>query len=160
MIIFAFAIQAHAESFDRVPEKLQAALFVKILAMSKEISVLPEITVYVLKDPAIAAELQKAVGRQIGKSTLSAVNEGDTVPSEKPAVLYIGTGDSLDEMLDYCRKNQVLSITGTPELIEQGVTLGVGASGDKPKILLNISGANGERITWDPALIKISKIYK
>ncbi len=151
---------AMAETFAKVPEKLQAAIFIKILAMSKELNGGEEISIHVVNAPDAAAELRKAVGRKIGKSMLVAVSEGSTTPSLHPSALYIGARDNMNELLRYCRENRVLSITGAPELVARGVTLGVGMYGDRPKILLNAAATNAEKITWNPTLLKISKIYR
>jgi hypothetical protein len=151
---------ARAESFAEVPEKLQAALFIKILTMSKEMNNGKELRIHVVNAPDVAAELRKAVGLKIGKSTLTEVNEGPDIPSDAPDALYIGNGADLDRMIQYTREKGILSMTGNPELVEKGVTLGVGVSENKPKILLNAAASQAENITWNPALFKISKIYK
>ncbi len=151
---------AMAETFAKVPEKLQAAILIKILAMSKEISNGEEISIHVVDAPEAAAELRKAVGRKIGKSTLVAVSEGSVIPLLHPSALYIGDKDNVYELIRYCRENHVLSITGAPELVERGVTLSVGMHGDRPKILLNAAATNAEKITWNPNLLKISRIYR
>ncbi len=151
---------AMAETYAKVPEKLQAAILIKILAMSKEISNGEEISIHVIGAPEAAAELRKAVGRKIGRSTLAAVSVGPAPPSLHPSALYIGDRDNLTEWIRYCRENHVLSITGAPDLVERGVTLGVGMRGERPKILLNAAAANAEKITWNPTLLKISKIYR
>ncbi|MCP4692700.1 MAG: YfiR family protein [Desulfobacterales bacterium] len=151
---------AMAEPFAKVPEKLQAAILIKILAMSKEINNGEDISIHVVNAPDAAAELRKAVGRKIGKSTLVAVSEGPTAPLLHPSALYIGDKDNARELIRYCRENRVLSITGAPELVARGVTLGLGMAGDRPRILLNAAATNAENITWNPTLLKISKIYR
>ena len=150
---------ASVQAFEQVPEKLQAALFVKVLGMSKEISNGEDISIHVVRSPGTAAELRKAIGRKIGKSKLVAVNEGDEMPVYQPDAIYIGDAEQLEEVIRYCRQNDVLSMTGIPELVENGVTLGVGMQGSKPRILLNVPASKAEQITWNPAIIKISKHY-
>lgn len=151
---------ARSAPLDVVPEKLQAALFIKIMAMSKELSSGEDITIHVVRAPGVAAELKKAVGRAVGRSTIVAINNGDGPPDAPPTALYVGEGEDADALIRYCRENGVLSITGTPALVEKGVTLGVAFSDDKPKILLHIRASKAEGITWNPTLLKISKLYK
>ncbi|OQY52029.1 MAG: hypothetical protein B6245_23970 [Desulfobacteraceae bacterium 4572_88] len=151
---------ASAQPFEKVPEKLQAALFIKVLAMSKEISGGDDISIHVVGSPAAAAEFRKAIGRKIGKSKLAEVSESDGIPLDRPVALYIGDKAQSEELIQYCRANQVLSMTGIPDLVPQGVTLGAGTSEDKLKVLLNGIASVEEKITWNPTLYKISKLYK
>ncbi len=161
MTMFIFlTLPVYAESYGKVPEKLQAALFVKLLVMSREINSGEDLSIYVVNAPEAAAELRKAVGLSIGKSVLRAVYEGKGFPSFRPSVLYIGENTDTEELIRYCRKNGVLSVTGEPGLVEQGVTLGVCMDGEKPGILLNVTASKAENITWNPTLLKISKLYK
>ena len=160
VLLLFLTLPAYAESYGKVPEKLQAALFVKILMMSKEINNGEDLSVYVVNAPEAAAELRKAVGLTIGKSVLKAVHEGTELPSFRPEVLYIGENTDTERLIRYCRKNGVLSVTGNPGLVERGVTLGVCMDGEKPGILLNVTASKAENITWNPTLLKISKLYK
>ncbi len=161
LVLFIFlTLPVCAESYGKVPEKLQAALFVKILVMSREISNRDEISIYVVNAPEAAAELRKAVGLSIGKSVIRSVEEGRGIPSFRPSVLYIGENTDTQRLIRYCRENRVLSMTGSPPLVEQGVTLGVCMDGEKPGILLNVTASKAENITWNPTLLKISKLYK
>ena len=160
VLLIFLTLPAYAESYGKVPEKLQAALFVKILMMSREINSGEDISIYVVNAPEAAAELRKAVGLSIGKSVLRAVYEGREIPSFRPEVLYIGENTDTESLIRYCRENGVLSVTGEPELVEQGVTLGVCMDGEKPGILLNVTASKAENISWNPTLLKISKLYK
>ena len=58
------------------PAKLAATLTVKLAAMETKLAGGGDITIYVLGDNDIAAELKKAVGQAIGKSTLKQVESG------------------------------------------------------------------------------------
>lgn len=57
------AMPVGAESYGRVPAKLQAALIVKVLGMSREIDGQGEVSIHVLSDPETLDELRKGVGR-------------------------------------------------------------------------------------------------
>ncbi|MEZ4525371.1 MAG: YfiR/HmsC family protein [Desulfobacterales bacterium] len=154
------ALPVYAESYGKIPEKLQAALFVKLLVMSREINTGEDISIYVVNAPAAAAELRKAVGLSVGKSVIRSVGEGREIPPFPPSVLYIGEHGDTDRLIRYCRENRVLSVTGYPGLVKRGVTLGVCMDGEKPGILLNVTASKAENITWNPTLLKISKLYK
>ncbi len=152
--------QLQAQSLEKLPEKLQAALFIKLLSMSKDINNGKDISIYVLNAPAEAVELKKAKGRMIGKSRLVSVQEGNRLPETHPTVIFIGDTPRFQEWIQFCQKEKILSISGIPELVEKGVTLGLSMVENKPLILLNITSSKAENISWHPTLLKLSKIYK
>lgn len=160
MMVMLTAVRIHATTLAKLPEKIQAAIFVKILSMSKEIVEQDEITIHVLNAPGVASEMRKAVGRSIGDGILVEVNEDPGLPERTPSVVYIGDCDDVASLIQYCRRHRVLSMTGSPELVEQGVTLALASTDGKPAILLNVVATNEEKITWSPSLLKLATIYK
>ncbi len=163
LILFISSIlfsTVYGNSYGNVPVDIQATLFLKILAFNNDINRGGEVTIHVINSHEFAAEINKSVGEKIGKSELAAVNDALGLPSQKPSVIYIGDSSMFDEIIKYTRSNNILSLTGIPSLVEKGATLGVGVSGGKPKVLLNISSSKKEGISWNPVILKISKIYK
>lgn len=146
---------ATAESFDQAPPQIQAALFVKLLAFHKGIAG-KDIVIYVMGNPGISKELEKISGIAIGKGRLVKVVTGEGLPESRPSVVYVGSDTDLDKILDYTRTNDILSITGAPDLVSQGVTLGVGISNKKPRVLLNLTASKEEGVDWDYAILKVS----
>lgn len=153
-------VPVQAEEYGIVPVEVQAALFLKILKFNNDIAKGGEVSIYVLNSQEFADEMNKAIGRKIGNSTLTAINTGFSVPEEKPSVVYIGDSDNIEDILNYTRSNKVLSITGIPDMISKGVTLGVGVSGGKPKVLLNYESLKLEKVNMDPAIHRIAKVIK
>ena len=149
-----------AEEYGIVPVEVQAALFLKILKFNNDIAKGDGATIYVLDSQEFADEMSKAIGRKIGKSKLTAINAGYSIPEEKPSVVYIGNSENVEEILNYTRSNKILSITGIPSMISKGVTLGVGVSDGKPKILLNYASLKLEGVNMNPAIHKIAKVIK
>lgn len=149
-----------AEEIGTAPAKIQAAIVVKLLALEKSISGGGDVSVFVIGSPEFAAEIRKAVGRPVGKSKLASVEEGDGLPASKPSAVFIGDETKLEEVMAYTRGNQVLSLTGVPDLVPKGVSVGVGVAAGKPKILLNLSASAEEGANWNPTILKISKTYK
>jgi len=154
------ATPMQAEEYEIVPMDIQAALFLKLLGFNNDIAKGGNITIHVVNSETFAKAMGRAIGKQIGNSKLAAVNNRSGLPVEKPSVLYIGDTNSLDELLNYTRVNKVLSITGRPDMVRRGVTLGVGVSGGKPKILLNLASLKREGVKINPALLKIAQIIK
>ncbi len=165
LIIFLFFIchsSTSAEKYKTVPIQIQAALFVKLLSFNKGISHGGDIYIHVIDNAALAAELQQIIGEKIGNATLTAVDASNQLPSgdRKPSAVYVSEDAGLAKILDYTSTNKVLSITGTPDLVAKGVTLGVGILNQKPHIFLNISSSKKEGVEWNPAILKVSTIIE
>jgi hypothetical protein len=148
------------EDVGTAPVALQAALFLKLLAFNKNISSGGTITIFVEGSSDFAAEMKKAEGKPVGGATIGKVAEGSGAPSEKPSVVYIGSEAANTKLLEYTKANKILSITGNPGLISKGVTLSVGTSEGKPKIMLNLSSSKEEGIDWNPAILKVAATIK
>ena len=138
---------------DQAPAKFQAALFMKLLAFYTNLGSEP-FTIHVVGAPDVAKELQAHVGKVAGKAKLQSVTEGSGPPSGKAHVIYVGNEPKA--MTDYCQSNQVLSITGKPQFVNDGVTLGIGIEKGKAKILLNLSSSKAENINWNPQILKVA----
>lgn len=156
LIMFVIIGLGQSEEISVAPAEIQAALTLKLLAFHEKLSSSGDITIYVVNGSEYAQILKKAIGKPIGSSKLTSVIEGENLPEQKPSVIYIGSSSKLDDMLSYCRSNSTLSITGNPDLISKGVTLGFGVSNEKPKVLLNLSSSKMENIDWNPAILKVA----
>lgn len=142
------------------PADVVAAFVIKLSALEKNISSTgSDITVYVIGAPAVAAELEKGVGKAIGSSKLGSVKSGDSLPSEKPSILYVGNADMADQAIAYARSKKILTVTGVPDLFVKGTSLGIVIGSDgKPKVLLNKTASSAEGLNWNPAIIKIAEV--
>ncbi len=148
-----------AEDYKTAPVDIQVPLFMKLLAFEQNIST-GDVTIHVIGSTDFTVELKKVVGEKIGKGKLSSVSESGDLPADKPSAIYIGDEAKLDKILAYTKQNKVLSMTGIPDLVSRGVTLGIGVLAEKPKILLNIVSSKDEKATWNPAIMKVSTIVK
>ena len=144
------------QATDEAPPKLQAALIMKLLAFYNNLGAKP-FTIHVVGAPDVAKHLKAQIGKTAGKATLNAVTEGDAAPSESCHVIYVGT--SIKELVAYSQANSVLSVTGKPDFVPKGVTLGIGIENKKPKILLNLSSSKAESINWNPAILKVAATF-
>jgi hypothetical protein len=143
------------------PPGLAATLIVKLAAFEKGISNSSTVTIFVLSDPRVAAELEKGIGASVGQSRLSRVISGTRPPAEKPSILFVGREADPVEAVAYSRSHKILSVTATPEWIARGVNLGVGVGNDgKPKVLLNLTATAEENCDWNPAIMKIAKTFR
>lgn len=158
--IFAPISEGYGATYDNVPVKIQAAFFLKILAFNNNINKGSDISIYVINSPGFAEEMKKSLGAKVGKSKITAVAQGSDLPTQKPSAIYVGDSANLGKIIKYARSNKILSMTGAPDLVAKGVTLGICAAGGKPKILMNVSAAKEEGVNWNPVMLKISVIIK
>ncbi len=159
-VLFAFCSTGFPAGAGKAPEKVQAALFMKLLAFHKGIASGGKVVIYVAAAPDFAQELRKGVGKKIGSAELAEVVSGDGVPDEKPSAVYVGTEKLVASLTAYTRKHDLLSITGEPGLVEQGISLGVGTEDGKPTVLINTTASKEEAAQWDPAVFKIATTVK
>jgi len=159
-LIFCLVSDVRGETYGNVPPAIQAALFLKIFGLNNDMNGGKDISVHVVSSPEFEKEMKKAVGKAVGKSKITVVEGSSELPSQKPSVIYVSDPEKADEVMKYTRSNKILSITGTPDLVAKGVSLGLGASGGKPKILLNMPASKYEGVNWNPAIFKISVIFR
>ncbi|MCG8686025.1 MAG: YfiR family protein [Desulfobacterales bacterium] len=149
-----------AEDVSVAPAPLQGAVLTKLLGFHKKIAGGGDVTVIVIGNKDFAGAMNsKGVGKPVGKSKIATITEMDAPPGDAPAgntVIYCGDPGQLDATLAYSRQHKVLSMTGDPELVAKGITLGVGVLNKKPKILLNLSSTKEEDIDWNPAILKVA----
>ena len=153
VIALAVGLSSPLVAQDKAPAKLQAALLLKILAFYTNLGDKP-FTIHVVGAPDIAKELKALVGKTAGKATLNAVNEGSGAPGSPAEVVYVGSDPA--GITAYTQSNKVLSVTGIPSFVNDGVTLGIGIENKKPKIILNLSSSKAEEINWNPAILKVA----
>jgi len=163
VIISIFALittlYLHAQTTD-APPNVAAALTMKLVSLEKKISAGGDITIYVISAPKVADELKKGIGKKIGKATLKNVESGSDLPAAKPTFIFVGKKADVSTAIEYSRKNKILSVTGTLDYVNQGVSLGIGVGGGKPKIVLNLSASVEESLDWNPAIMKVAKTIK
>lgn len=159
IVLFCNPVNAQVKE---APANVIAALIVKLAGFEKNISGnAGDITIYVLGAADVANELKKGIGKQIGNATLKSVETGNNLPTNKPAILHVGDASKAQEAIQYTRSNKILSTTGQPNLVTDGVTLGIGVGEDgKPKILLNLTSSVEEGLDWNPAIMKVAKTIK
>jgi hydroxyethylthiazole kinase-like sugar kinase family protein len=138
---------------EQAPARIQAALFMKLLAYYTNLGSEP-FTIHVVGSPDIVKELKGYIGKNAGKAKLKDVTTGSGPPSGSAQVVYVG--QDAKALTAYCQSNKVLSITGDPVLVNEGVTLGISIENKKPKILLNLSSTKAEDINWNPQILKVA----
>src|SRR4030042_6965109 len=111
--------------------------------------------------PQVAAELEKGIGTAIGLSKLARVFFGEEMPGQKPSILFVGNQVNLDKALAYSRAQKILTRTSLPDLVDRGVTLGIGVGNDgNTKVILNLESTVEENVSWNPAIMKIARTVR
>ena len=159
MILVLAALSFATPALATTPEtdataKLQAALIIKLLPFYNNLGD-KSFTIHVVGAPEVAAQLKGAIGKKTGKAQLANVTSSDGLPSGSTDIIYIGSG--APDGIAYAQKNKILSITGNPDFVAKGVTLGIGVENNKPKIFLNLSSSKAEGVDWNPAILRVAQ---
>lgn len=144
-----------------VTPQVAAALFIQIAGLEKNLYGKGEITVYVVGSSKMESELRKIIGLKVGESTLKTVRGGSSLPNEVPDCLFIGSKANLKKCLDYTHTNQIMSITYSPKMVEEGVSLGFGVGNDnKLKVIINMTNSKAEGLDWSQAVLNIARVIE
>lgn len=75
-------------------------------------------------------------------------------------VIYLAPvkATNIGDITTLSRRRQITTMTGVPEYVNAGISVGVGAKGDKPQILINLNSARAEGINFKSQLLKLAKI--
>ncbi|MBN2102701.1 DUF4154 domain-containing protein [bacterium] len=161
ILLLIFLIDSGFTQTNEAPPDVAAAMLVKAIAFESNVSNQGEVTIFILDAPEVADELKNGIGKPIGKSILKSVDSGNTLPENAPSILYVGNETHLDSAIQYTREHKIPSVTGNPDMVKKGVSLGFGIGIDnKPKIWLNLSTSVKESLEWNPAILKIARTVK
>jgi hypothetical protein len=94
------------------------------------------------------------------------VNSGDEIntvlETENIAVLYVAPmrNVAIREIAQITRAKHILSLTGIPEYLEDGLAVGIGAKGDKPFIYVNLAASKAEGADFNSQFLKFVQIVE
>ena len=77
-------------------------------------------------------------------------------------VVYLAPlrGRGIDEVVRATRRAGTLTCTGVPGYVAQGVSVGLDSEGDKPRILVNLTGAKAEGADFSSELLKLAYVVE
>lgn len=77
-------------------------------------------------------------------------------------VFYLAPGNDkvLPAILKVSQARGITTLTGVPEYVKRGVSVGVGMAQDKPQILINLPSARSEGSEFDANLLRIATVIK
>lgn len=157
-------VNAFAESMV-VPSKIQAALFLKILSYDRKIKSNIKIGIINggskndIEQSFESLQGQKISGYSFSVTTLS-LSDLSSLKSKDVDILYVTPENkaNINTIVKSSRSNGVLTITGVPEYVEQGVSVGIGVKSGKPEILVNLSSSKAEDRDLSAQLLKLCSI--
>ncbi len=154
LLILMSANKSPADEYKTLPYNIQSAVLLKAMAFNKNLS--GNVTMYVLGSDAFASAVKKGIGKRFGAASLSAVNSGEELPDIPPDIIYVEKKKFFGTVSAYSRKHNIMSITGNPDMVKQGVSIGVCSKQGKPTILLNLKASKQEKIQWNLAILKVA----
>lgn len=154
LLILMSVNKSPADEYKNLPYRVQSVVLLKTLAFNKNLS--GNITLYVLDSEAFASVAKIAIGKKFGSARLYAVRSGESLPDTPPDIIYFEKKKHFSTVSAYTRKHNIMSITGNPDLVKQGVSIGVCAKKGKPTILLNLEASKQEKIIWHIAILKVA----
>ena len=162
-----------------VPVNLQVTLLLKVLTYDRNLSRVGDtLTIGVLVDPddpvSVAAAEQvtailaaasdkrvKSLSIRVARIELRANAPVDERIAESGAnVLYLTPGlqTRLEAVVQISQAQGLVSLTGVPDFVTQGVAVGIGVRQDKPEILINLPSARLEGSRFDASLLRLSRV--
>lgn len=139
LITCLFILAQFTFAQSKAPENIQAAMFIKVLGLNKNLS--GDINIHVMDNDQFVTELKKQIGKKVGGGVLKSVNsEGQ-----------------MGAVTTFTQANKAISITGEPSLVKAGISLGIGVLANKPKVIFNVNSAKAEGSAWNPAIFKLAK---
>lgn len=157
------AAPATAEPIDM---DLASKIILKIMMLDRDLVAKTggEIVVGVIGSPGAALAFRALEGEPIDKAkrmrVTRVVEYKKLPPRSAPTFLFVGEGADPSEVTRYTREAKLLSVTTVTSYVNAGVTLGIGVENNRPKVLLNLTGSEAERMSWDPKILKISRTIK
>jgi hypothetical protein len=101
----------------------------------------------------------------IRHTTLESVSDGQvaaTARADQVNIFYLtpGIGAHLGSLLRIGVERQIITTTGVPAYVDQGVAVGVGIKQDKPYILINLPTSKAVGTEFDASLLRIAKVVR
>jgi len=143
-----------------LPPDLQVSLFKKVFGYDKTIPPGTIKLVVAFTDSSASIKDQVVKAFQESGIAVSAVKEEQLSGSLSGVnVLYVTPG--IQNAKQLCQKNGILSITGTPSLVESGeASVGLSVMDNKPKILVHLKQLKAEGHELSANLLQLAKVIQ
>lgn len=90
------------------------------------------------------------------------VDLDSAVSKNKVDILYIAPVRALEmeKITNLSRDKKILTLTGVPDYVDSGLTVGIGTKGRKPRIIINLPAAKAEGVDFSSGLLNLAKVVK
>ena len=175
------AARSAAESMP-VPVSLQIPLILKILTYDRNLEARApgELRIGIViapRDPASARVREEVTGvfESLADKTVkrlrlrtvvleygSAAQMEGAMRSAGVDVLYVapGNGANVEELARLAQAQRIVTTTGVPAYVPQGIAVGIGVQQDRPQILINLPASRSAGSEFDASLLRIVKIVR
>lgn len=148
---------------ESLPANLEARLIMRALKFEENLSLKTDgVSIYVLSDPEVLAELQKKQGSRIGKSKIGSVSGGNTLPLEPADVLFVGAKTSSDiaDVMRYSQRHSVLTVADRVDWLLKGVVVVLSVYAGKPEYVINLSASKSVGAQWNQSFLSNAKVVE
>jgi hypothetical protein len=78
------------------------------------------------------------------------------------SVLYVAPGMSrhLEGLVTVSQGRDITTVTGVPDYVRRGISVGIGLADDRPQIVINQTSARAEGSEFDASLLRIATVVK
>ena len=66
----------------------------------------------------------------------------------------------MESLFGISREKKIMTLTGVPEYVESGLSVGIGTKGQKPLIIINITAAKAEGVDFNSQLLKLARVIE
>jgi hypothetical protein len=180
-LLLSLALPSAAEEIV-VPIETQAAILLKILTFDRNLADHPgdALKIGVLYQPrvrssravfeafreAIAKNATRSIaGRTITVHPIEAENEAEVrreLSNAPVDVLYVTPlrAVPISSVVELTRRRSIVSFTGVRAYVDQGISVGLSARGQKPEIVINIAANRAEGADFGAQLLKMARIIQ
>jgi hypothetical protein len=170
---------ARAESMA-VPAELQVKLIFKVLTYDRQLEARSggDLVVGIVHDPRdrdaslaadqVASNLYKFRDKTVKSLPIRYFLIEYTGPRDLEGfvrqkgvnLLYLTPGSAkfVCEVVRISRAQRVTTVTGVPEYVRQGVSVGIGSRQDRPQLLVNLPGSRAEGSEFDASFLRLATV--
>lgn len=155
-----------------VPANIQVPLLYKVLNFQKNIQTIKGDTIKIaivfndaddesvkVKDDlmtAFAATSSKKIKSR--KCKVTPVGADADLSMFHVVYFTLGNDTELEAMLELCRPNNILTVTGLADYVNKGVILGLCSENNKPKLFINKKAAQLSKVSFSATLLSLARL--
>lgn len=143
-----------------VPPELQAAIFKKVFSYDKTIQGGEAKMIVAFTDASAGIKDQVVKAFKDSGITVSAV-KADQLSGSIGGINVVYIAPGVSGVKQICQKNGILTITGSPSLVEAGeVSVGLSVMDNKPKIIVHLKQLKAEGHELSANLLQLAKVIQ